>query len=95
MAILHICLGLAGLLACVQTQAPGDGSVYCLNEQIDGVARPVYGENVWPLMDSRHYTSLLLGEDAVWQQVDVDSNNMHGIATNVCNNFYSSIVTQL
>ena len=86
---LQFVICLAGLLASTRAQAPGDGSTYCLNEYIDGQSnpfftmRPAYPEGVWPLMDSMHYTSLLLGEDAIWQRVDADSNNLHGVATNV------------
>lgn len=89
MTVLQILLGLVGILACTWAQAPGDGYVYCLSEYLDGqpnplfAMMPVYEENVRPLMDSRHYMSLLIGEDAVWKQVDADSNNMQGIATNV------------
>ena len=88
-ARLLLLLSLASLLACAAAQAPGDGSAYCLTEYIDGLPnpfftmRPVYGEDVWPLMDSRDYMSLLLGDDAVWQHVDADANNMQGVATNV------------
>ena len=92
--VLQILLSLAGVLAVAQAQAPGDGSMQCLQEYIDGhpnpfySMRPVYGENVRPLMDSRHYMSLLLGDDAAWQQVDADSNNMQGLATNVSSFVY-------
>lgn len=91
MAILSLGLLLASLLCCSFSQAPGDGDPLCINEMIDGSpntylnysARPVYPATVWPLMDSRDYVNLLLGRDAVWQQVDQDTNNTPEIATNV------------
>ena len=89
MTILRLWMILAGLLRCALSQAPGDGSSYCLLERMDGypnsflTMRPSYSENVRPLMDSRDYMSLLLGESAVWQHVDGDSNNMQGLATHV------------
>ena len=58
-------------------------------EFIDGfpnpfyASRPPYEKNVWTLMDSRDYMSLLLGDDAVWSHVDADTNNPQGVATNV------------
>ena len=89
MMILQLWLILAGFLGCSLSQAPGDGSSYCLLERMDGfpnpflTVRPSYSKNVRPLMDSRNYMSLLLGESAVWQHADGDSNNMQGMATHV------------
>ena len=87
--VLQVLLSVVGVLAFARAQAPGDGSVHCLKEYIDGdpnpffTMQPVYGDNERPLMDSRHYMSLLIGDEAVWQQVDADSNNTQGVATNV------------
>lgn len=87
--MMYLLLILASVLGYSLSQAPGDGSSYCFQESIDGVknpffaTRPVYAENIRPLMDSRDYMSLLIGEDAVWQRVDADSNNMNGVATHV------------
>ena len=89
---MYLLLILATALGRSLSQAPGDGSSYCFQENIDSVSnpffatRPVYAANVRPLMDSRDYMTLLIGEDAVWQHVDADSNNMQGVATHVsCN----------
>lgn len=90
MEILQLLLILGTFTTFISAQAPGDGSPMCLNEYVDGAPnpffamRPNYTANIWPLMDSSDYMNLLLGEHAVWQHVDADTNNMPGLATNVC-----------
>ena len=89
MSLKCILLLISSLLGCVLTQAPGDGDAVCVEAFFDdGQPNPFgdhlsYPANVWPLMDSKHYRSLLLGSTAVWQQVDNDDNNSPEIATNV------------
>ena len=95
MANLYLSLIFATFVAHCWAQAPGDGSSYCLQEIIDGVqnpfffTKPPYEKGIWPLMDSRDYMSLLLGEESVWQHVDADTNNTAGVATNVSQFLYA------
>ena len=89
MALLQVSLILSSFLGCALAQAPHDGNYLCVDEVVDGgpntffSTRPSYPASVWPLMDSRDYMSLLLGDTAVWQHVDSDTNNQPALATNV------------
>ena len=83
----------ASTLTCVFAQAPGDSASLCVDESYNnGTAlvpnpffglHPVYPSNVRPLMDSRDYVQLLDTPNAVWQQVDNDTNNAADTITNV------------
>ena len=98
MEVVYLLIILVTIFAHGWTQAPGDGSSYCLQETFDGVpnpffiAKPPYEKNIWPLMDSRDYMSLLLGQESVWKQVDEDTNNTAGVATNVSSRFFAFII---
>ena len=66
-------------------QAPGDADPFC-TEVLPGIGVNIldYSPQVKPLMDSRHYQNLLPpNADAVWQEVDNDSNNPSGTTTDV------------
>jgi len=66
-------------------QAPGDADPFC-TEVLPGIGVNIldYAPKVKPLMDSRHYQNLLPPQvDAVWQEVDNDSNNPSGTTTDV------------
>ena len=61
-------------LACVQSQAPGDGDPFC-TQLSEAVTPPAYPSNSRILMDSFHYLQLLSPVSNIpsaWQQVDVD-----------------------
>ena len=64
-------------------QAPGDADPFC-TETLPGIGINIldYAPEVKPLMDSRHYQSLLPPhQNAVWQDVDNDNNNPVGTTT--------------
>lgn len=63
----------------VTAGAPGDGHTFCTS----GIEPQEYLLNDKVLMDSYNYLNLLGGPGAVWQQVDLDSNNAIGRGTEV------------
>ena len=65
--------------------APGDKEVICNNLRSQGAAPiPAYSANMKVLMDSWNYQNLLPPRsEAVWDQVDNDTNNSPEITTNV------------
>ena len=67
------------------TQAPGDAQSFCTETlPSDGVNILDCPPEVKPLMDSRHYQTLLPpNTGAVWQTVDNDDNNPSNIRTSV------------
>ena len=75
--------GLAGLLmmVCVMgvssQQAPGDESLAC----VTGAVAQTYPDNWNVLMDTRSYRFLLDNDDAVWDQIDLDNNNVNSFNT--------------
>ena len=74
------------------SQAPGDGHPTCLARN-DG-SHPEHVVYVRHLMDTRDYRQLLpfAGEDAVWQALDKDENNIIGGQTQVKTEQYNSIL---
>ena len=69
-------LVLAGLMVIVcvtvvSSQAPGDETQVC----VTGVTTPTYPDNWRVLMDTRRYRFLLNNDAAVWDEIDLDSNN--------------------
>ena len=72
------------LLSLASAGAPGDGDAVCADSTlaIVGVAAPL-PSNVGTLMDSYDYLTLLAPSGAVWQQVDLDNNNLPGVTTTV------------
>ena len=74
------------LLSVVTGRAPGDGNDFCTNTLPipGGVQAPVHPSNVKILMDSFNYLNLLPPHGgAVWQQLDLDTNNVDGAGTEV------------
>ena len=74
------------LLSVVTGRAPGDGDNFCTNTlpNTDGSQAPVHPSNTKILMDSFNYLNLLHPhDDAVWQQLDLDNNNVAGGGTEV------------
>ena len=73
------------LAAGVSIAAPGDEEPLCQQLRDLGAAPiPNYAPNMRILMDSWNYQNLLpTRTGAVWEQVDNDTNNPSGIATNV------------
>ena len=68
--------GLASLIMIVyvmgvSSQAPGDETLVC----VTGTAAQTYPDNWNVLMDSRSYRFLLNNDAAVWDEIDLDSNN--------------------
>ena len=73
----------ASLLSVVTGRAPGDGNDFC-TYTLAGVRPPVYPSNANILMDSFNYFNLLPPHgQAVWQQLDLDDNNVAGGGTEV------------
>ncbi len=90
-----LCLLLASILTVVTGQAPGDEQELCT------VSLPGAGQNIVVdptngkiLMDSSHYARLLpLNSGAVWQRMDLDTNNPEGLLSSVsysqfCNTYF-------
>ena len=76
-----LCLSIITGLVWSQIMAAGtpeDADALCTG----GEYQEPHPINVVPLMDSHQYL-VLLGSGAVWQQVDLDSNNMRGTGTEV------------
>ncbi len=74
------------LLTVVLAQAPGDGDSFCTSTlpSSGGIPLPPIPPNAKILMDSYRYRNLLPPHDrAVWQEVDLDNNNVAGGGTDV------------
>ncbi len=70
------------LLSVVLAQAPGDGDSFCTSS--GGIPLPPTPPNTRILMDSYRYRNFLPPHHrAVWQQVDLDTNNAAGRGTSV------------
>lgn len=72
----------SSLLCLTDSQAPGDGDDFCINDP----QRPVYDDYIYPLMDTRDYIQLLPnydGQHGVWQVLDKDEKNPAGSSTKV------------
>ena len=80
-----VLVALLFVIESVVTQAPGDGSEFCLPGWILDFLRFTIPENMKVLMDSRDYEILLgnSGEAVTWQQVDVDGLAGGGTTTTV------------
>jgi hypothetical protein len=79
-----VILTVGNLLSVVSAGAPGDGDTFCLNSTLGDLLPASLPYNAKILMDSFHYFALLSDElGAIWQQVDLDSNNVRGGATSV------------
>ena len=73
---------LTGVASAAMARAPGDGDAFC-SLHSTFVKHSV--SNIKVLMDSFNYFNLLPPhEGAVWQQLDLDDNNVPGEGTEVC-----------
>ena len=84
--MIHLIPFVAVLLLVVNGRAPGDGDNFCTNTLpvTDGVVAPVHPSNAKILMDSFYYLNLLPPHGgAVWQQLNLDDNNVDGAGTEV------------
>ena len=98
MTLLVLPLVAVTVQAQVQTGvAPGDEDPVCFTLRGFGsVPTPVYSANMRVLVDSWNYQNLLPGQTgAVWQQVDIDTNNPSGITTNVIISIVSTSYIQV
>ena len=73
------------LLSVVTGRAPGDGDDFCTNTlPSTEIQAPVHPSNAKILMDSFNYLNLLPPHaEAVWQQLNLDDNNVAGAGTEV------------
>ena len=79
------------LLCLVTGRAPEDADPFCLGE-LSGISPPVYPPNSHVLLDSFNYFNLLPPQDGpVWQEVDLDENNVVGSRTSV-SQYFSSLL---
>jgi hypothetical protein len=79
-----VILTVGNLLSVVSAGAPGDSDTFCLNSTLGTLLPAPLPSNAKILMDSFNYITLLSDEPgAVWQQVDLDSNNVPGGTTSV------------
>jgi hypothetical protein len=77
-------LTLGCLLSVLSAGAPGDGDTFCLTSPLGELLPAPLPSNAKILVDSFNYLALLSDElAAVWQQVDLDSNNVPGGTTSV------------
>ena len=83
--MVHLAPLVAVLLSVVTARAPGDGNAFCTDTLTGSVVQaPVHPFNVKILMDSFNYLNLLPPHDgAVWQQLNLDDNNVDGGGTEV------------
>ena len=84
-------VALCSLLSVVSAGAPEDSAPFCTGELLSegGLEHPPLSSHAAVLMDSYNYLVLLgdEGSGAVWQQVDLDTNNIEGIGTEVSLNY--------
>ena len=81
------CFTLCTLLSLVTARAPEDADPFCTDtlRNESGLEPAPLPSHATILMDSYNYITLLgdEGTGAVWQQVDLDNNNMAGRGTEV------------
>ena len=64
------------LIAASTGVAPGDEAQRCEDARQNGHLEPIiYAEHVRALMDSRNYEYLLNHNEAVWEEVNMDTSN--------------------
>ena len=85
-----LCLHFATLyttILMVSAGAPEDSTPFCTGELLSegGLEPPALPSHAAVLMDSYNYLTLLgdEGSGAVWQHVDLDTNNIQGRGTEV------------
>ena len=86
---LHPLFSLWSILSASSARAPGDADELCTTALPTRLGSAPLPPNVVALMDSYNYNILLPTSEhtGVWQQVDLDSNNLHrkGSRTEVLN----------